>query len=128
MTNSKPESVEKLETKKSSNKLIISFIIISVLYAIFKFSNLALPSTQVHDLSKAKVIMYSTTACRYCKQARYFFNYHKISYYEYNIDKSTLAREKYTALSGYGTPLILVGKYRLNGFNERFLTKILLNK
>ncbi len=113
-------------TTTKKNRYPIILLTIFFIYVVINFSGLAQPSTQVYDLSKAKLIMYSTTSCSYCRQARYFFAKNKIAYYEYNIDESAIARQQFNALAGFATPLIMVGKYRINGFDKKTLRKLLI--
>ncbi|MAZ66568.1 MAG: glutaredoxin family protein [Kangiellaceae bacterium] len=72
---------------------------------------------------KARVIMYSTSWCGYCKKARNYFRANRIPYKEYDIEKSKSARKAYDRIGGRGIPVILIGKdkKRMNGFStQRF--------
>ena len=64
-----------------------------------------------------KVIMYSTSWCGYCAQARKYFKKKNIPYIDYDIEKNQRAKRKYDALGGVGVPLILVGKKSITGFS-----------
>ncbi len=64
-----------------------------------------------------KVIMYSTSWCGYCAQARKYFKSKGIPYIDYDIEKNKKAKRKYDALGGVGVPLILVGKKSMTGFS-----------
>ena len=70
------------------------------------------------------VVMYSTTWCGYCKKAARYFRQKNISFKEYDIEKSEKAARDYKRLNGRGVPLILVGKQRMNGFNQKTFDKI----
>ncbi|MEH6344843.1 MAG: glutaredoxin family protein [Bermanella sp.] len=64
-----------------------------------------------------KVIMYSTSWCGYCAQARKYFKKKGIPYIDYDIEKNKKAKRKYDILGGVGVPLILVGKKSMTGFS-----------
>lgn len=65
-----------------------------------------------------RVVMYATSWCGYCRQARTFFRANRIDYVEYDIEKDRSARRRYDALGGVGVPVILIGQKRMNGFTE----------
>jgi glutaredoxin-like YruB-family protein len=72
----------------------------------------------------AKVTMYSTEWCGYCKKARRYFQAKGIPFVEYDIEKNAQAKRAYDALGGKGVPVITMGKKRMSGFSpqsfERF--------
>ncbi|MCK4742974.1 MAG: DUF4124 domain-containing protein [Sulfuriflexus sp.] len=74
---------------------------------------------------KAKVTLYSTTWCGYCKKARRWFRQNKIPFTEYDTEKSARGRRDYKKMNGRGVPIIKVGKKRLNGFSPSSLTRAL---
>ena len=45
-------------------------------------------------VSSKRVIMYSTTWCKYCKKARAYFDKNKIAYVEYDIEKNKKAERQ----------------------------------
>ena len=74
---------------------------------------------------KAKVILYSTTWCGYCKKSRRWFRKNKIPFKEYDTEKSARGRRDYKKMNGRGVPIIKVGKKRLNGFSPNSITQTL---
>lgn len=64
-----------------------------------------------------KVVMYSTTWCGVCKRARRFLKSQKISFKEYDVEKSRKGKKDYARLKGRGVPILLVGGQRMNGFS-----------
>ncbi len=62
--------------------------------------------------------MLSTQSCRYCKQARAFFNYHQLAYTELDIEASEKNMRMFQLLGGRGTPLIVIDGQTLHGFDE----------
>jgi len=71
------------------------------------------------------VIMFATSWCPYCAQARQFFLDNGISVHEYDIEKDSYAYEQYKKAGGKGVPLIIVGSTIVYGFNEPQLRRLL---
>lgn len=71
-----------------------------------------------------KVVMYATSWCPYCQQARNYFRQQGISYTEYDIERDADAKRRYQAFGGRGVPVIFVGKRRMNGFSVSGFNKI----
>ncbi|WP_051560236.1 glutaredoxin family protein [Marinobacterium jannaschii] len=63
------------------------------------------------------VIMYGTSWCQFCKQARTFLDSQGIAYYEYDIEASVEGQQQYTVLNGRGTPVFLIGNQVIRGYN-----------
>ncbi|MFJ3482418.1 glutaredoxin family protein [Pseudomonas sp. NPDC090202] len=74
----------------------------------------ALPA---QTLAQARVVLYATDWCGYCKQARRFLDSKGIPYTEYDIEKSAEGRKAYEALGGRGIPLIDVNGTLIRGFS-----------
>ena len=71
--------------------------------------------------SERHVVIYTTDWCGVCRQAKDYFNHHRIPYEEYDVEKSARGKREFKRLSGSGVPIILVGDHRMNGFSpERF--------
>ena len=64
------------------------------------------------------VVMYATSWCPYCAQAREYFGRNGIAYTEHDIEKSAAANAEFRRLGGRGVPLILVGREKMSGFSE----------
>jgi len=69
-----------------------------------------------------KVLLYATASCGYCKKARALLRKNRISYFEYDIQKSTEGFKQYRALGGRGVPVLLIKGKVVKGYNP---TKIL---
>lgn len=74
--------------------------------------------------AEEKVVMYATSWCPYCRQARNYFHQQGISYTEYDIERDADAKRRYQAFGGRGVPVIFVGKRRMNGFSVSGFNKI----
>lgn len=72
-------------------------------------------STQAQ--AQAKVVLYATDWCGYCKQTRRFLDSKGIPYTEFDIEKSKEGRKAYEALGGRGIPLIDVNGTLIRGFS-----------
>jgi glutaredoxin len=72
-----------------------------------------------------EVIMYATTWCGYCKQARKFFERNGISYVEYDVERDRDAWRENRRLGGGGVPTIVVGDDVVRGFSAGQLTELL---
>jgi glutaredoxin len=75
------------------------------------------------DPSK-QVVMYATSWCPYCRQARNYFREQGIPYVEYDIEKNEEAGRAYRNFGGKMIPVIFVGKRRMNGFSIAGFNKI----
>jgi glutaredoxin len=71
------------------------------------------------------VVMYATSWCPYCAQARAYFGRKGITYTEYDIEKSATAKAEFRRLGGRGVPLILVGREKMSGFSEQGMDALL---
>jgi mycoredoxin len=64
-----------------------------------------------------QVIIYGTAWCGYCAQTRKLLDSNGISFYEYDIEKSSEGRAQYQSLGGKGTPLLLINGKVVMGYN-----------
>jgi len=71
------------------------------------------------------IVMYSSTSCMYCYIAKQFFNKHKLPFTEYNVDNSDKHREMFYILGGRGTPLLIINKEIIYGYDERLIREAL---
>lgn len=67
---------------------------------------------------RAKVVMYATNWCPYCKKQREYFSANKIPYEEIDVEESQSNELLYRALQGAGYPLTYVGYRRFSGYRE----------
>ncbi|RAU46909.1 MULTISPECIES: glutaredoxin family protein [unclassified Pseudomonas] len=75
------------------------------------------PTVSAQVQSNARVTLYATDWCGYCKQTRRFLDSKGIPYTEYDIEKSKEGRKAYEALGGRGIPLIDVNGTLIRGFS-----------
>ena len=74
--------------------------------------------------SARKVVMYSTSWCGFCNEAKRYFRAKGIPYRNYDIEKSERAAKAFKKINGRGVPVILVGKQRMNGFDVATFERI----
>jgi glutaredoxin len=71
------------------------------------------------------IIMYSSQSCMYCHIAKQFFAKHNLPYTEYDIDNSLENRDTFAILGGRGTPLLIINKQIIHGYDERLIREAL---
>ncbi len=70
----------------------------------------------------AKVIIYSTPTCVYCKMAKELFNKNNVAYEEFNVESDMKAREDMVKKSGQlGVPVIDIDGKVMVGFDQKTL-------
>ncbi len=72
-----------------------------------------------------EIIMYGTQTCSYCYITKSFFNKHNLPFVEYDIERSKKHMEMFRLLGGRGTPLVIINKQIIHGFNEELMRKAL---
>jgi glutaredoxin len=71
------------------------------------------------------VVLYATSWCPYCAQARAYFAKKGVSYIEHDVEKSAAAQAEFKRLGGRGVPLIVHGTNVMRGFREQSLDALL---
>lgn len=71
------------------------------------------------------IIIYSSQSCMYCHIAKQFFAKHNLPYTEYDIDDSLKNREMFSILGGRGTPLLIINKEIIHGYDEGLIREAL---
>ncbi len=71
------------------------------------------------------VVVFTIDFCPSCMATKHWLRERDIEYHELNVEQSERAREQFERISGRGIPTILVGKERIEGFNERRLHELL---
>lgn len=77
------------------------------------------PAGKAPAAGNAQVVMYATSWCGYCAQARAYFARKGIAYTEHDVEKSPAAHAEFRRLGGRGVPLIVYGEQTMTGFSER---------
>ncbi|QXI27576.1 glutaredoxin family protein [Pseudomonas vanderleydeniana] len=66
--------------------------------------------------SQARVVLYATDWCGYCKATRRFLDQKGIAFKEFDIEKDAEARKAYQALGGGGIPILDVNGTLIRGY------------
>lgn len=74
--------------------------------------------SQIHRDAGAQVVLFSTSVCPYCKQARTLLRDKNVAFVDYVIDESDDANAKFKQLGGVGVPLLYIGDRSISGFRE----------
>ena len=111
--------------KKSKAIISSSLLALATLFGVIWYMQNNYISTEVEKPSQAQAIIYGTAGCHYCKKARKLFSEQQIPYFEYDIEKNTRARKRFHQLGGRGTPLIILDKEVILGFNKTKIQAIL---
>ncbi|ALI00359.1 glutaredoxin family protein [Pseudomonas sp. FW306-02-F02-AA] len=85
------------------------------------------PSQVVSEQTQAnaRVVLYATDWCGYCKLTRRFLDQKGIPYREFDIEKDAEARKTYEALGGRGIPMLDVNGTLIRGYEpEAILTAL----
>ncbi len=100
--------------------VIIFVLFFGGFFIVQKFATQMLSDEPV-ALTKANppvIIMYSTQNCPYCIVTKAFFEKHNLAYTEYDIERSEKHMKMFYLLGGRGTPLVIINKEIIHGFDE----------
>ena len=74
----------------------------------------------------AKVIIYSTPACVYCKMAKAYFQQNQVPYTEHDVASDAVAREEMIQKTGQlGVPVIDINGKIVIGFDQGRIKELL---
>ncbi|WP_017904187.1 glutaredoxin family protein [Pseudomonas asplenii] len=74
------------------------------------------PAVSEQARSQARVVLYATDWCGYCKATRRFLDQKGIAFKEFDIEKDAEARKAYQALGGGGIPILDVNGTLIRGY------------
>jgi glutaredoxin len=77
---------------------------------------------------QAKVSMYVMPDCGYCEKARVYLREQGVAFEELDIAASVEHKTAWRALGGQGTPLIVIGKQHVQGFDADKISKLLVEE
>jgi len=100
-------------------KVLLVLLVVVVFQNWGKIERLFNPSQVVPEQTRvaARVVLYSTEWCGYCKQTRRFLDSKGIPYQEFDIEKDAQARKAYEALGGGGIPFVDVNGTLIRDYN-----------
>ena len=100
-------------------KKVLLIVLVLVVYQNWgKIERLFNPSQVVAEQvrANARVVLYATDWCGYCKLTRRFLDQKGIPFKEYDIEKNAEARKVYEALGGRGIPVLDVNGTLIRGY------------
>ena len=71
-----------------------------------------------------QVILYATSWCGYCAKARKLLKDNRITYIEYDIEKSQEAHDQYRSLGGRGVPVLLINGEVVKGYRPEKILEL----
>lgn len=80
---------------------------------------------QLHADAHSDVVLFSTSECPYCKQARALLTERGVPFTDYVIDKSAEAEKRFAAAGGVAVPLLYIGNRRIRGFSAATISDAL---
>jgi glutaredoxin len=98
---------------------VLLIVLVLVVYQNWgKIERLLNPSQVVAEQvrANARVVLYATDWCGYCKLTRRFLDQKGIPFKEYDIEKDAEARKVYEALGGRGIPVLDVNGTLIRGY------------
>ncbi|MDY7531015.1 glutaredoxin family protein [Pseudomonas sp. Bout1] len=100
-------------------KVLLVLLVVVVFQNWGKIERLFNPSQVVPEQTRvaARVVLYSTQWCGYCKQTKRFLDSKGIPYRELDIEKDAQARKAYEALGGGGIPFVDVNGTLIRDYN-----------
>ncbi|WP_077047383.1 glutaredoxin family protein [Pseudomonas sp. KK4] len=100
-------------------KCLLILLVVVVYQNWGKIERVFNPSQVVSEQTRAtaKVVLYATEWCGYCKQTRRFLDQKGIPYQAFDIEKDAEARKAYQALGGAGIPFIVVNGTLIRGYD-----------
>lgn len=107
--------------------IIILTLFLVVFYIVQDFSGLQYSKDPIvfNDVQPPEIMIYGTETCKYCIIARDFFKFHKLAYTDKDIETSIENRNMFDLMQGRGTPMIIINKKVIHGFNEKRIRKAL---
>ncbi|MEW5711056.1 glutaredoxin family protein [Pseudomonas sp. SB113] len=100
-------------------KVLLVLLVVVVIQNWGKIERLFNPSQVVSEQTRAsaRVALYATEWCGYCKQIRRFLDQKGIPYQAFDIEKDAQARKAYEALGGGGIPFVDVNGTLIRDYN-----------
>ncbi|MGY2374194.1 glutaredoxin family protein [Pseudomonas sp. SDO524_S393] len=102
-------------------KVLLVLLVVVVFQNWGKIERVFNPSQGVpeHVRASARVTLYATEWCGYCKQIRRFLDQKGIPYQAFDIEKDAQARKAYEALGGGGIPFVDVNGVLIRDYNPK---------
>ncbi|PNS09833.1 glutaredoxin family protein [Solilutibacter silvestris] len=83
--------------------------------------------SDVYSKSNAQVVIFSTSTCPHCRDAKRLLGALGVTYRDFVIDQDSDAKGRFKVLNGDGVPLLFIGDRRILGFREGVIRDALKN-
>jgi glutaredoxin len=123
-TQTSPNNSNSAQTPDKKKRKIGGLLIIPLIFvAMILFSRhepvTTIDCTPEIIAKKPDIVMLGAWWCTYCYQAKKYFQHNNINYCEYDMESTTIGKQLYKENGGGAVPILLIGKYRLQGFSEQ---------
>lgn len=85
-------------------------------------------TNSVTSAASNRVVLYGTSWCDYCKQAKAYFDTRRINYIYLDVENDPAAKTQFKSMGGGGVPVIFVGNMRMNGFSPEAFDQMYARK
>lgn len=75
--------------------------------------------TAYYPNARTQVVVYGTATCPFCAKARAYLKERNVAFGDFDVDKSDKGRHDFGELGGKAVPVILIGKRKLVGFDQK---------
>lgn len=100
--------------------------VFALLFLIINYSTVYAQSSCPKQEQEQPLVIYTTSWCPYCKQTKDYLEGLGISFTEYDIETCQIGKQKYDAINGKGIPIVTLGNFRLDGYNQALLEQALI--
>ncbi len=116
--NKKAEAKPRHQKRKGGGLLFVIFLVFGLILFTRHEAVNTINCTPETIASKPDVIMLGAWWCRYCYQAKRYFQQKNIHYCEYDMENTNIGKQLYQKHGAGAVPILLIGEYQLNGFSE----------
>jgi len=82
-------------------------------------------SERIARAESVQVVLYTTSWCPACRQAKEYLRSNAIPYEEKDVESSQTAAQEFQSLGGGGVPLVVVKGHRMTGFSAQWVQQML---
>ena len=119
MTDKPAHSKEQKKPRRLNGLVLFALFFLAVFTLTYRPSIETIFCDEITLSPKPDVIMLGAWWCPYCYQARKYLQSNEISYCEYDMERSDEGEKLYREINGQAIPILLIGEYQINGFNEQ---------
>ncbi len=125
MTDKPTNNDEQIKSRRINGFVLFALFFLIILAITYRPSVETIYCDETTLNPRPDVIILGTWWCPYCSQARKYLQQNEISYCEYDIERTEEGKRLYEEVNGQTIPVLLIGDYQVNGFNEFAIEKAL---